>query len=187
MITTEIKTFSSFSDSAREDRLPRPIVILRIRLFGFCTPITLDLDKIERCRRKFLRFFPRGFEDPKYFACERGYKSQAHQQWNEVLNQADFKKLLKNGSYVEIASAATRIESKTNLLFSFEKMAFRDAVRDIGGARIFSEALFELLYGRGSEALKFDRWCDAIEQLPRTDPRADTPDRLADSAAPCRA
>jgi hypothetical protein len=33
------------------------------------------------------------------------------------------------------------IESRTNLLFSFEKMALRDAVRTGAGARLFAEGL----------------------------------------------
>jgi len=90
----------------------------------------------DKARKKFLRFFPRGFSDPKYFAWERGYKQEAHQQWEEVLDQQRFGKLLSNGQFTEIASIAARIESKTNLLFSFEKMAFRDAVRQPEGARI---------------------------------------------------
>jgi hypothetical protein len=31
-------------------------------------------------RRKFLRFFPKGFYDEKYIAWERGYKWQAHER-----------------------------------------------------------------------------------------------------------
>ena len=44
----------------------------------------------------------------------------------------------------EIAAEAIRIESRTNLLFSFEKMALRDAVRSIQGAKAFSLALYVL-------------------------------------------
>src|SRR5689334_12153823 len=91
---------------------------------------------IERLQRKFLKFFPKGFQDPKYFAWERGYKIEAHQQWDQALNQQSFRKMLKARQYLEVGQIAARIESKTNLLFSFEKMAFRDAVRDPAGAQL---------------------------------------------------
>src|SRR5690349_18279765 len=83
----------------------------------------------KRCRRKFLRIFPEGFRDETYLAWERDYKWNAHLRWEEALNEPDWRTLLKQGAYVEAAAHAVRIESRTNLLFSFEKMALRDAVR----------------------------------------------------------
>ena len=127
-----------------------------------------------RCRKRFLKFFPRGFNDPKYFDWERGYKVQAHEEWQRVLSRSKFRSLLKTQKYLEIAAAAGRIESRTNLLFSFEKMAFRDAVKDPAGARLFAEGLYELLYGRGPIAAKFDRWCGVIGGLPRKQTRVMT-------------
>jgi hypothetical protein len=121
----------------------------------------------EKCRRKFVKFFPRGFQDPKYFDWERGYKEEAHLQWNQALNREKFRKMLNAGEFVEIGQIAARIESRTNLLFSFEKMAFRDAVKDPRGAQLFAEGLYQLLYGRGSEAAKFDSWCETVGKLPR--------------------
>ena len=124
-----------------------------------------------RCWRWFTRFFPRGFKDPKYLDWERGYKLQAHEQWQEALNKGNFRKLLKDGRFEEVASTAIRIESRTNLLFSFEKMALRDAVRPESGAQVFAQELYELLHGRGNIATKFERWCDAVGTLPRRQTR----------------
>jgi hypothetical protein len=120
-----------------------------------------------RCREKFLRFFPKGFTDEKYIHWERGYKWLAHEQWEEVLNRKAFKTLLQAEKYAEICATAVRIESRTNLLFSFEKMALRDAVKPAEGARKFAEGLFEFLYGRAKIETGFDRWCDVIAALPR--------------------
>src|SRR5215213_6642922 len=125
----------------------------------------------EICRKRFLRFFPRGFQDPKYFDWERGYKWAAHEQWNEVLNQKAFRTLLKNGEFAAIAAHAVRIESKTNLLFSFEKMALRDAVKSAAGARDFAEGLYEFLHGAGKIERKFERWRDTLAALPRRQTR----------------
>lgn len=124
-----------------------------------------------RCRRKFLRFFPRGFRDETYVAWERGYKWTAHEQWMEALDRAAFRALLRSGDFAEIAARAIRIESRTNLLFSFEKMALRDAVRAEGGARTFAEGLYELIHGSGGVERRFSQWRDAVAALPRKQTR----------------
>ncbi|HEY0049145.1 MAG TPA: hypothetical protein VGB68_07660 [Pyrinomonadaceae bacterium] len=121
----------------------------------------------EICRKRFLRFFPKGFHDPKYIDWERGYKWTAHEQWNEVLNQKAFRSLIKKGEFAAIAAHAVRIESKTNLLFSFEKMALRDAVKTVDGARDFAVGLYEFLYGAGKPANKFENWSATLASLPR--------------------
>jgi hypothetical protein len=124
-----------------------------------------------RCRRKFLRFFPDGFRDETYLAWERDYKWTAHQRWEEVLNQAQWQSLMRQGSFIEAAANAVRIESRTNLLFSFEKMALRDAVKSQAGAKQFSEGLYEFVHGSASLERRFDRWRDAVAQLPRRQTR----------------
>lgn len=125
----------------------------------------------EICRKRFLRFFPKGFHDPKYIDWERGYKWSAHEQWNEALNRTAFRSLLKKGEFASIAAHATRIESKTNLLFSFEKMALRDGVKSVEGARAFAEGLYEFLHGAGKPEQKFERWCETLAALPRRQTR----------------
>src|SRR5689334_10893330 len=82
-----------------------------------------------RCVRKFRRFYPGGFEDADYIAAERDYKENAHQRWQSLLGQPKHRALNQAGAFQEVAATAVRIESRTNLLFSFEKMAVRDAVR----------------------------------------------------------
>jgi hypothetical protein len=124
-----------------------------------------------RCRRKFLRFFPKGFRDETYVAWERGYKWEAHERWEASLGRLAFRSLLAAEAYDEIAARAVRIESRTNLLFSFEKMALRDAVRAPDGARTFAEGLYEFLHGPGGTERKFDRWCERVASLPRRQTR----------------
>lgn len=124
-----------------------------------------------RCRRKFLRYFPQGFSDPKYLQWERDYKWTAHDRWNAVLGREAFRALLAAERYTEIARHAVVIESRTNLLFSFEKMALRDAVRSIAGAAAFSDGLYDLLHGSGTLQKRFDRWCETVAALPRRQTR----------------
>ena len=128
-------------------------------------------ENVVRCREKFLRFFPNGFEDEKYVAWERGYKWQAHEKWNAQLNRAEYRSLLEKREFSEIASRAVKIESPTNLIFSFEKLALRDAVRSAEGARIFAESLYDFLHGAGKLKQKFERWLEAVGRLPKKQSR----------------
>jgi hypothetical protein len=126
-----------------------------------------------RCRRKFLRFFPDGFQDEKYVAWERGYKWESHERWEEALGKAEFRRLLRESEFTEIASRAMRVEqrSRYSMIFSFEKMALRDAVRSEAGARSFAEGLYDFLHGTGSLEHKFERWCEVVAALPRKQTR----------------
>jgi hypothetical protein len=127
--------------------------------------------KPARCRREFLRFFRGGFRDETYAAWERDYKVAAHRAWNEVLERDAFRHLLREGRFATVANHAARVESRTNLLFSFEKMALRDAVRSPRGAKLFATGLYDFLYGRGPMPQRFARWRDAVAALPRRQTR----------------
>jgi len=127
-----------------------------------------------KARRRFLRFFPKGFTDETYIAWERGYKSRAHERWNELLGRTTFRSLLKEDAYVEIGNRAIKSLSGTNLIFSFESMALRDALRTDAGARRFSEGLYEFLYGRASMPRRFDEWCEVVASLPKKQSRVFT-------------
>lgn len=124
-----------------------------------------------KCRRKFLRFFPKGFHDPKYIDWERGYKWEAHERWEQKLNRDLHRDLIKAGDFAEVARLAVTIESRTNLLFSFEKMALRDAVKSAAGAREFAKGLYEFLYGRANLESRFEEWCNVVASLPRKQTR----------------
>ena len=126
-----------------------------------------------RCWRKFLRFFPRGFRDETYVDWERSYKWETHQRWQEALGRDEFRRLLKAGEHAEIAARAVRVEqrSRHSMIFSFEKMALRDAVKSAQGARAFAEGLYEFLHGRGAVRPRFERWVEAVASLPRRQTR----------------
>jgi hypothetical protein len=129
-----------------------------------------------QARRTFLRVFPDGFRDELYLAWERDYKVEAHREWMaEIGGKADFRAALDEGRHREVAAAAVRIESGRSLLFSFEKMALRDAVvRSPSGARRFAEGLFDWLHGPDGEEARFERWVDVVQGLPRRQTRVAT-------------
>jgi len=105
---------------------------------------------------------------------ERMYKWDAHQRWDRALGRTQLRSLLDAGEVEEIATTAVGIESRTNLLFSFEKMAVRDAIKSTSGADTFSNGLFDWLYGPGTEKAKFERWCNVVDELPRRQTRVAT-------------
>lgn len=122
-------------------------------------------------RRKFLHYFPEGFRDETYLDWERGYKWDAHKRWDATLNEERFRSLLKQNRHAEIATHAVSIESRTNLLFSFEKMALRDAIKSSAGAKPFAQGLYDFLHGAGSHQERFDAWRDVVAELPRRQTR----------------
>ena len=127
-----------------------------------------------KCKKKFLYYFPQGFTDAKYYAWERGYKWEAHVAWERDLNKKEFQKLLSAKQYSEIALRAVRLETKTNLLFSFEKMALRDAVKPEEGARAFAEGLYDYVYGKNSFQKRFENFAEVLDGLPRKQTRVRT-------------
>jgi hypothetical protein len=129
---------------------------------------------VKACRRKFLHYFPGGFRDETYLDWERDYKWSAHRAWVAALDADTYRSRLRAGEHTEIAKTAIRIESRTNLLFSFEKMALRDAVSTPDGAAMFAEGLFDWLHGPGSEEKRFEQWCETVEALPRRQTRVRT-------------
>jgi hypothetical protein len=126
-----------------------------------------------RCRRRFLRFFPGGFRDETYLEWERDYKWATHLRWQKVLSRSELHRLVERGEYGEVAARAIRVEqqSRHSMIFSFEKMALRDAVRSDAGAAAFAQGLLAWLHGGGSLAQRFTAWVDVVASLPRLQTR----------------
>lgn len=130
-------------------------------------PLRLNRRALAKHKKRFLRFFPDAFEDQRYIDWERTYKWEAHKLWKKLLGQKELQSLLSMGDFTTIANRAMQVESKTNFLFSFEKMALRDAVRTGNGARIFAEGLYNLLHGKDDAKGRFVQWIVAVSDLPR--------------------
>lgn len=137
--------------------------------------LKLSKDPVEkariRCKKKFLYYFKKGYADSKYFDWERGYKWKAHLQFREQLGPKEYKVLLAEKKYHEIAMTAVKIESGTNLLFSFEKMALRDAVKTPEGAQAFATGLYNYAYGKDALKKRFENFVDTVAELPRKQTR----------------
>jgi len=98
---------------------------------------------------------------------------KTHCPWSPALPAATFRELLVAGDHAEIAARAVRVEQRSRhaMLFSFEKMALRDALRTPQGAPDFAEGLYALLHGPGGPQARFERWIAAIDRLPRRQTR----------------
>ncbi len=129
--------------------------------------------RIAKCRRKFLQVFPGGFHDETYLDWERDYKWATHKRWAAALGQAEFGRLLTAGDYREVAARAIQVEqqSRHSMVFSYEKMALRDAVKSSAGAERFSRGLFHFLHGTGSAEARFTSWVEVVASLPRKQTR----------------
>jgi hypothetical protein len=57
------------------------------------------------------------------------------------------------------------------MIFSFEKMALRDAVKSPTCARAFAEGLYEFLHGKHPLERRFERWVKVVSELPRKQTR----------------
>ncbi|HUQ27100.1 MAG TPA: hypothetical protein VM051_00815 [Usitatibacter sp.] len=98
---------------------------------------------------------------------------EAHKRWEAALPRERFRQLLDEGRHEDVAATAVRVEQQTrhSMLFSFEKMALRDAVRTRPGARTFSEGLYQYLHGTEPLPERFERWVAAVDALPRRQTR----------------
>src|SRR5690242_7915353 len=94
-----------------------------------------------------------------------------HLRWLAALGRSTFSGLLADGAFTVIAQKAVAVEGHTNLVFSYEKMALRDAVRSSQGAQRFAEGLYDFLHGTDGLGKRFERWRDVVGALPRKQSR----------------
>ena len=81
---------------------------------------------------------------------------------------------MAENEFEEIAARAIRLQSRTNLLFSFEKMALRDAVKTSASTKRFAEGLFDYVYGKGSMQKRYENFTAALDSLSRKQTRVTT-------------
>src|SRR5215217_1780305 len=108
--------------------------------------------RTDRCRRKFLKHFPEGFQDLTYLAWERDVKWNAHKRWkeSEPVSPAD----------------AVKIEARTFLLGPFEKMSLRDPVKNDKAERLLRHGLEHWVKLEDERA--FNAWLECLERTAET-------------------
>lgn len=119
--------------------------------------------------RHFRESFPQGFRDLKYLegeTNERGYKWQAHELYVAKLGNGQGKQLLERGEVEEARDRLLEVEGKVNLLSTFERMALRDGLKNLDGARAFLSAIFDIDEARPPDKEKFTQLLSATDKLP---------------------
>ena len=98
------------------------------------------------------------------------------EEWQRALAKPELDRLLREGEYAEAAARAIRVEQRSRhpMLFSFEKMALRDAVRSPEGAKLFAVGLRDSLHGKGTQQDRFNRFGRVLDSLPRRQTRVHT-------------
>lgn len=130
---------------------------------------------IEELIQRFLNHYPGGFEDAEYLGTagppnkatgERNYKLAAIEQWRQTLGRDAFADLLAGEDYSEICRRSLAIEQMTNLLSTFEKIAFKNVLEPQENHAMFAKGLFDLIYGEDSFEARFERFAEMLGALP---------------------
>ena len=56
-------------------------------------------------------------------------------------------------------------------VFPFEKMVLRDAVKSVGGSKLFATGLYDYIYGSALLQISFENFVDCVKKLPRKQTR----------------
>ena len=87
------------------------------------------------------------------------------------LAKASFRKLLRDGKHREIAAQAVAIEARTNLLFSFEKMALQGRGQIVCGSPDLCPRSLRFPSWHTRHGAAVHRWCEVVAGLPRRQTR----------------
>lgn len=133
----------------------------------------LDGRGLAAAKRRFTEIFPGRLRDATYLDWERDYKVEAHDLFRELLAKKTLAGLIEERAYGEIADRALAVYTrpKLNLVALYEVMALRDALKDPAGARRFAPALWDVLYGDGAYAPRFDAFVGALDAMPQRQSR----------------
>jgi hypothetical protein len=103
----------------------------------------------------FLKNYPDGFYDPAYLKGERNQKVAAHEMALSLLGPKQMQTLLDQKDYEGICKRVMKVVNATNLIFPNEKLALRNGLKDSKNMEVFSEKLYQLLYGKEDVAERF--------------------------------
>jgi hypothetical protein len=114
---------------------------------------------------RFFQNFPKGFYDDEYIKHERTYKVEAHKLMANLFNKSSFTDLVEHEEYEEICLNALKVVNKTNLIFPNEKMALKDGLKSVENKKLFSTALFNLLYGSDELSKSFEFFATSLDKM----------------------
>ncbi len=126
---------------------------------------SVDFLSLPAAIQKFLSAFSGGFGGSRFTAEERDYKVKAHDLCVQLLGESEIKELTGQQKYAEICDRARRVEASTNLLASFEKIKFNEALKRIEFQKLFADGLADILYGCDAEDRRFVRFVTMLHPM----------------------
>ena len=115
--------------------------------------------------KKFLTKYPGGLSSPSFHEQEQEFKEKAVKKFADLLSRNKLSVLLEEGDYQEVAKRSGQVMSATNLVFHVQSMKFSDALKTTKNQRIFSEALYDILYGEDSEDARFEAYVKELGRI----------------------
>lgn len=114
----------------------------------------------------FREVYPGGFYGEKQASEERDYKLAARELCLDLLSKQNFDDLVKASDWAELFDRVKRVVNKTNFIQgSFEKPKLLDAIQDPRNAPRFFKALHNVLWGKEDFFIRFQHYCDTLEEL----------------------
>jgi Protein of unknown function (DUF3553) len=110
---------------------------------------------LQTSKEMFLRAYPDGFYDQGYLKSERNHKVAAHELALSLISCEQLEALIGQKDYEEIGKRALKVANATNLIFPNEKLALKNGLKNSENMVLFSESLYQLLYGKEDVAERF--------------------------------
>lgn len=121
--------------------------------------------RFETSKEMFLKDYPDGFYDPAYLKGERNHKVAAHELALSLIGPEQLKALLSQKDYEEISKRALKVVTATNLISPNEKLALKNGLKDPESRELFSENLYQLLYGKEDVKERFIAFARTLEAI----------------------
>jgi hypothetical protein len=120
---------------------------------------------LEASKALFLRDYPEGFYDQAYLDHERKGKVAAHALALDLIGRETLGELVAEKKYEEIGKRVQKVVNATNLIFPNEKLAFKKCLKDPQNLELFSEHLYQLLYGEGDLEARFVSFAGTLGEI----------------------
>jgi len=116
-------------------------------------------------KEMFLKDYPGGFYDQAYLKGERNYKVAAHELALSLIGPEQLEALIGQKDYEEICKRALKVVNATNLIVPTEKLALKNGLKDSENMELFSENLYQLLYGKEDVEKRFVSFARTLEAI----------------------
>ncbi len=125
---------------------------------------TVDKIPFPQIVENFLNLFKGGLYGPVLEYYERDYKVKASQKFLADLSESEFKRLIENELWEEVAGRIKKCHA-LNLLSKFETIKFGDVLKERSAQQHIAKGLFELLYGQDDLQIRFEKYVICLAEF----------------------